>query len=62
MTARELEALSRIAEERDRSLSHVVRAIGTAAIENPEFLDQAIARLDTAGAAEMAPDTSTTDT
>lgn len=61
MTASELEALSKIAEKRDRSLSHVVRAIGTAAMEDPVFLDQAIARLDSAGGAEMPPDTGPAD-
>ena len=54
MTAAELEALNAEAEKREVSMSYLLRAVGTAATENPAFIDQAISDLDQRGTAGAA--------
>jgi hypothetical protein len=62
MTAAELELLNVEAERRDVSLSYLVRAVGTAATQSPELIDQAISDLDSRGSAGAAIPSPTTDT
>jgi hypothetical protein len=56
MTFAELEAIEAIADKRNRSVSQIMRAAGTAVMAHPELLDQALANLDaTAGGGAAVP-------
>jgi hypothetical protein len=46
MTLAELEAIEAIADEKNRSVSQIMRALGIAAVANPELLNEALANLD----------------
>jgi type II secretory pathway component PulM len=61
MTLAELQALEAIAEEKNRSVSQIVRAAGTAVLANPELLDQVLRDMDAsaAGVAIPGPDSDT---
>jgi len=46
MTLAELEAIQAIADEKNRSVSQIMRAAGITALANPELLNEALANLD----------------
>lgn len=56
MTLAELEALEAIAEEKNRSVSQIVRAAGTAVLANPDLLDQALRDMDASAAGVAIPE------
>ncbi len=61
MTEAEYQALANLAEERNRSVSQVVRAMGTAVVHNPDLVDQWLSDLDARGSAGVAIPPSITD-
>ena len=54
MTLAELEAIEAIADEKNRSVSQIISAAGTAVMAHPELLDQALAEMDATAAGGVA--------